>query len=210
MPANVGPHAGGAINMKGIPFTVVVLLAALAPWCVPAAAQNFSIKPVAEKKLAALPPGDLYWRIENLPTLADAQRAAGPSALAVDAAGRAWLFTLGAQGGATPGATKVAEIGPVQRITAPEYLLRINHTGGPPGAKTPVHTHPGSEAFYVLAGQLSQRTPHGIATVDAGKTMNGGHADMAMQVSSSGATDLEALVMFVVDATKPFSPPTQF
>lgn len=196
--------------MKVIPISVVMILAALALWCLPAGAQNFSIKPVAEKKVAALPAGELYWRVENLPTLADAQRAAGPTALAVDASGRTWLFTLGAPGGATAGATKVAEIGPVQRITAPEYLLRINHTGGPPGAKTPVHTHPGSEAFYVLAGQLSQRTPHGTMTVDAGKTMNGGHADMAMQVWSSGNSDLEALVMFVVDATRPFSPPTQF
>jgi hypothetical protein len=30
---------------------------------------------------------------------------------------------------------------------------------------------------------------------------------MAMQVSSSGASDLHALVMFVVDATRPFSTP---
>jgi hypothetical protein len=31
-----------------------------------------------------------------------------------------------------------------------------------------------------------------------------------MQVSSSGSTDLHALVMFVVDATKPFSSPAAF
>ena len=31
-----------------------------------------------------------------------------------------------------------------------------------------------------------------------------------MQVSSSGTTDLTALVMFVVDATKPFSTPGKF
>jgi hypothetical protein len=30
---------------------------------------------------------------------------------------------------------------------------------------------------------------------------------MPMEVSSSGTTDLNALVMFVVDATKPFSSP---
>jgi hypothetical protein len=33
---------------------------------------------------------------------------------------------------------------------------------------------------------------------------------MPMQVSSSGSTDLHALVMFVVDATKPFSSPATF
>lgn len=32
---------------------------------------------------------------------------------------------------------------------------------------------------------------------------------MAMQVSSSGTTDLHALVMFVVDANRPFSTPAK-
>jgi hypothetical protein len=174
------------------------------------AQQKFVIKPVAEKKLKELPVGPLYWRLENFPTLAQAQAAAGPTSLAAEVAGEVWLFTLGPKGGATPGASRVAEIGPVPPIAAPEYLLRINHAGGPPGAKTPVHTHPGSEAFYVLAGRLGQRTPHGIAFANAGQSMNGRGADTAMEVFSAGATDLDQLVMFVVDATRPFSSPAKF
>ena len=77
-------------------------------------------------------------------------------------------------------------------------------------AKTPVHTHPGSEAFYVLAGRLGQRTPHGVSYAEAGQSMNGHGADMAMEVFSAGTTDLDQLVMFVVDATKPFSSPAKF
>lgn len=171
----------------------------------PAAAQQFYVKPAAEKKISQLPPGPLYWRVENFPTLESAQAAAGPTALAVAAAGKFWLFTLGPSGGATPGGSKVAEIGPVPPISAPEYLLRINNTGGPPGAKTPVHTHPGSEAFYVLSGRLGQKTAQGENHVAAGQSMNGQVADTPMEVFSSGTTDLNALVMFVVDATKPFS-----
>jgi hypothetical protein len=179
----------------------------------PAAAtaqQAFFHKPVAEKKLRELPPGPLYWLVENFPTLAQAQAAAGPTSLAVENAGRAWLFTLGSKGGSTPGASRVVEVGPVPTVTAPEYLLRINHSGGAPGAKTPVHTHPGSEAFYVLTGRLGQRTPHGESHVEVGKTMNGHGADMPMEVFSSGTSDLNALVMFVVDATRPFSSPAKF
>jgi hypothetical protein len=175
-----------------------------------AAQQKFVIKPVAEKKLKELPAGPLYWRLENFPTLAQAQAAAGPTSLAAEVAGEVWLFTLGPKGGATPGASKVAEIGPVPLVTAPEYLLRINHAGGPPGAKTPVHTHPGSEAFYVMAGRLGQRTPHGIAYANAGQSMNGHGADTAMEVLSAGTSDLDQLVMFVVDATRPFSSPAKF
>ena len=171
-------------------------------------AQKFEIKPVAEKKIQQLPPGPLFWRIDNFPTLAQAQAAAGPTGLAAEVAGKVWVFTLGPKGGSTaPGGSKVAEIGPVPPIEAPEYLLRINNTGGSPGVKTPVHTHPGSETFYVLTGQLSQKTPHGSSHADAGQSMAGHGPGMPMEVSSSGTTDLNALVMFVVDATKPFSSP---
>ena len=175
-----------------------------------AAQQKLDIKPVAETKLNQLPAGPLYWRVENFPTLAQAQAAGVPTSLVAEVAGKVWLFTLGPKDGATGGASKVAEIGPVAPVTAPEYLLRINNSGGPPGAKTPVHTHPGSEAFYVLAGQLSQKTPHGVSHVDAGQTMVGHGPDTPMEVSSSGTSDLNALVMFVLDATKPFSSPAKF
>ncbi len=90
-------------------------------------------------------------------------------------------------------------------LAAPEYLLRINRAGGPPGAKTPIHTHPGSEAFYVLAGRLGQKTPQGVSYAEAGQSMNGHSADTPMEVFSAGATDLEQIVMFLVDATRPFS-----
>jgi hypothetical protein len=176
-----------------------------------AAAQRLEVKPVVERKVTRLPEGPLFWRIENVPTLAQAQAAAGPTALAAEAAGKVWLFTLGPKGGATPGASKVAEIGPVPQIAASEYLLRINRAGGPPGAKTPVHTHPGSEAFYVLTGTLGQKTPHGVGYAEAGATMNGhGGADMPLAVFSAGASDLDQLVMFVVDANRPFSSPAKF
>ena len=175
-----------------------------------AAQQQFVIKPVAEKKLKQLPAGPLYWQVENFPTLAQAQAAAGPTSLAAEVAGKVWLFTLGPRGGSTPGASKVVEIGPVPPITAPEYLLRINNAGGPPAAKTPVHTHPGSEAFYVLAGRLGQKTSHGVSHVEVGQSMPGHGPGMPMEVFSSGTSDLNALVMFVVDATKPFSSPAKF
>jgi len=174
-----------------------------------ASAQKFVIEPVAEKKISQLPAGPLFWRIDNFPTLAQAQAVAGPTGLAAEVAGKVWLFTLGPKGGSSPGGSKVAEIGPVPPITAPEYLLRINQTGGPPGVKTPVHTHPGSETFYVLTGQLGQKTPHGVSHVDAGQSMLGHDPGTPMEVFSSGTRDLNALVMFVVDATNPFSSPAK-
>ncbi len=174
----------------------------------PAVAQQappLVVRPLAERRVAELPPSPLFWRIETFPSVAEARAAEGPMALVAEAAGRVWLFTLGPAGGASSGGAKVAEVGPMPEVRAPQYLLRINQASGPPGSVTPVHTHPGSEAFYVLAGETSQRTPHGVTRVGAGQAMAGHGADVPMQVSSSGSTDLLSLVMFVVDATKPFS-----
>lgn len=183
----------------------------------------YVVKPVAQMKVKQLPAGPLYWRIENFPTLAQAKAAAstyvwnpdtvsyqGSPSLVAESGGKVWLFTLGAPGKATPGGTKVAEIGPVPPISAPEYLLRVNEGNAPPDAKTPVHSHPGSEAFYVIAGRLGQRTPAGIGYAEAGHTMNGHPAGTPMQVFNSGTTELTTIILFVVDATQPFSVPAKF
>ncbi len=178
--------------------------------CVPVQAQPaLAIKPMAEKKVPDLPPGALHWRIENFASRAQADAAAGRWSLVAQSAGKVWLFTLGAPGGASQGGTKVTEFGPIPRVAAPQYLLRINEASGPPGSLTSVHSHPGSEAFYVLAGEQSIRSAHGVMRVKVGEPTAGHGADMAMQVSSSGDGDLHALVMFVVDATRPFSSPAK-
>lgn len=214
------------LPLQRIAFSTVLLAGIVIsglPHPSPAAAQGkYVVRPVAEMKVKQLPPGPLYWRIENFPTLEQAKSAAlpfrwnpnsvsyeGSPWLATEVAGKVWLFTLGAKGGKTPGGALVAEIGPLPPITAHEYLLRVNQGSGPPGSKTPVHTHPGSEAFYVVTGRLGQRTPDGVNNVEAGRTMNGHHADMPMEVFNSGNTDLTALIMFVVDAAKPFSVPAK-
>jgi hypothetical protein len=206
-----------------IALPVVCIAGLLLPPSTSAAEAPYVVKPIAEMKVKQLPKGPLYWRVESFPTLDQAKAAAGgyrwnpdtvsyegwPS-LTAEAAGKAWLFTLGPQGAASRGGTKVAEIGPVPSLSAPEYLLRVNYGSGPPEAKTPIHSHSGSESFYVISGKLGQRTPDGIGYVEAGHTMNGHMAGMPMQVFNAGTTELNALIMFVVDASKPFSVPAKF
>ena len=196
-------------KFRGIVALSLGLFGATVISSIAASQQKFEIKNVAEKRLKQLPAGPLFWRVESFATLAQAQAAAGETSLAAEVSNKIWLFTLGPKDGATPGGSKIADIGPVPVIAAGEYLLRINHAFGPPGAKTPVHSHPGSEAFYVLAGRLGQRTPHGVSYAEAGQAMNGHGADMAMEVFSAGTSDLDQLVMFVVDAARPFSSPAK-
>jgi hypothetical protein len=205
--------------------TVAALALALTvPPPAPAAdAATYVVKPVAEKKVAQLPDGTLYWRVETFPTLVEAKAAVGPdgwdpaavnyatkTALIAEVAGKVYVVTLGAKGATTPGGTELAEVGPLPPLSAPEYLLRLNYGSGPPGSATPVHSHPGSESFYVIRGRLGQKTPDGTNYVDAGQTMNGHASHTTMQVFNAGQTDLQALIMFVVDAREPFSVPRKF
>jgi hypothetical protein len=122
----------------------VVLLAACALSSI-ASAKPLVIKPLAEAKVDALPPGELYWRIETYGSPEQARAAAGRWSLVAQSAGKVWLFTLGPSGATSTGATEVAEVGPIPRVSAQQYLLRINDASGPPGSITSVHSHPGSE-----------------------------------------------------------------
>jgi len=186
---------------------VVIALAVGLMTSVALAQQPLTVKALAEKKVDELPKGELFWQIETFPSLEQAKAAAGPWSLPVESAGKVWLFTLGPAGGASAQGTKVAEVGPITRVTAKHYLLRINDAAGAPGSVTSVHSHPGSEAFFVLTGEQSIRGAGGVQRVKAGQAEAGQRAGTAMQVSSTGSTDLHALVMFVVDADKPFSSP---
>jgi quercetin dioxygenase-like cupin family protein len=169
----------------------------------------FSVKPLVERKITALPDGELFWHLSTFDTSEQAQKAAGPLGLVAEYDGKVWLFTLGHAGEASKGGKQVATIGPLPQITANEYLLRVNEAGGPPGSKTAAHTHPGSESFYVISGELTQKTPHGEARVTAGQSMVGHGGGDPMVVSNSGSGDLKELALFVVDANKPFSSPAK-
>ena len=208
------------------PLAAILLLLSASLSSIPSHAQpepKYVVKPVAQKTVKDLPTGPWYWRVETFPTLGDAKAAVGPdgwnpaavryettTSLIAEVAGKVWVVTLGPQGASTPGGSKVAEIGPLPAIHASEYLLRLNHGSGPPGSKTPAHSHPGSESFYVIDGRLGQRTPAGVQYADAGHVMNGHDAGTTMQVFNAGDTDVDALIMFVVDASKPFSVPSKF
>ena len=146
---------------------------------------EFRVEPIAERTWRGFPRG----RCTGGSRLSEPRGGAGRGGAAGAggrACGRAWLFTLGAAGGATPGGRGSRRSGRYRSCRPRRYLLRVNRAGGPPGAMTPVHSHAGSEAFYVLAGALSQRTAHGIVRIEAGQAMNGHGAGMAMQLTSSG------------------------
>ncbi len=89
------PTAVNAIVMA-LSFWLMTLL--LAP-SIAMAQETFVIKPVAEKKLKRTARRTLVLAGREFPHAGAGQAAAGPTSLAAEVAGKAWLFTLGAKGG---------------------------------------------------------------------------------------------------------------
>ena len=167
---------------------------------------EFVVTNIAEMRVPALPDGELYWYVDTFGSLDEAKAASGEFSLATEFDGKAWLFTLANRKAGARGGIHMASIGPVPRFDAPGYLLRINSATAPSGSKTTMHSHPGPEAFLILSGQLTQRTPYGQHVLNAGGTMPG-VPDQPMEVLSTGDEDLKELIMFVVDPTRPFASP---
>ena len=166
---------------------------------------------MAEKTVTELPAGPLYWHVENFPSLADAEGGGrsvvpghrrGGQGLALYAwPQRERRRTVAAW---SPRSARGGCVRP--RIPAAHQPCRR-------GARRQVraHTHPGTEGVLgVLEVQLSQQTPHGVNVVEAGKTLAGGPAEHPMEVTNSGTDELHWLIMFVVDANKPFASDATF
>lgn len=166
---------------------------------------------LAERLVTQLPAGPLAWRLETLPTAQAALAATATTGVAAEHGGRFYLLTLAASGGRTPGATVLAETGPVPAPRgAAQYLLRLSLLTGGPGSQTAVHAHPGAEADYVLAGDFAARTDAGAVRVPVGRVIVGPPAGGAHQAVNLGTTDLQVLVFYAVDAAQPFSSPAAF
>lgn len=186
----------------GLCLTVALMLSP----AMSAAQDKFVVEKLAEKPVEALPADPMYWHVAKFKSLDEAEAAAGEHALAAEAFGSAWLFSLGSEDAKKNGGEVVAAIGPIPRVEAENYLLRVNTGTAMPGAMTSIHTHPGVEAFYVLEGELTQRSPDQTLVLASGETA-AGRPHVPMQVVSTGDTELRELIMFVVDADAPFSAP---
>ncbi len=190
---------------------VIAAIALMAINAAPANAQSlgkFVVTKMAEMTTSELPEGEPYWHVENFASLELATAARRNFSLATEFDNKAWLFTLADRQAASRGGTAVTRIGHIPRFDASEYLLRINSATAPVGATTSIHSHPGPEAFLILSGQLTQRTPHGQHVLNAGGTMPG-VTDQAMEFISTGDEELRELIMFVVDPRRPFAEDTQ-
>ena len=183
---------------------LVALVLALIPFT-SLAADPVTTTTVAEKKVDSVPAGANAWCIKDYPDKSAAQAAAGNYGLVAEVGGKVWLATLGTGSGQC-----AATVGPLTMPNASQYLIRVMELKGPSGGQTAVHMHPGSESYYVLAGSMKVQSDSGTKSASAGQALVGPGAGTAMQVTSTGSQDVQALALFVVDASQAFSTPTEF
>lgn len=113
---------------------------------------------LASRPLHASPATRVYWHLDRFDSLAAAQQAAGPDGVAADAHGSTWLLTVEPRSGSHHGGHHVAWIGPLALPAAAALTMRVQSSLLLPGATTPVHTHSGTEVFYVVGGEQCLET----------------------------------------------------
>ena len=160
---------------------------------------------LAMQTLERLPTKPLFWHIYSYPSLEAAQRAKSSStATAIESFGKAWLFSIAPRDWKPAGGKREAVIGPLGPLTAKAYVARYMESTIPPGpGGTPVHRHPGPEAWYLLQGMQCIRTPGRTVVLHAGQTafVAGG---VPMTLAHSVTATRRALVLVLQDSSQPW------
>jgi quercetin dioxygenase-like cupin family protein len=124
---------------------------------------------MAREPLGQLSRAAVFWHLDTYPTRAAAEAAKVRRSTVVEALGNIWLFTIGDAGWRPSGGTRVAEIGPLAVKPDEGYTAQYMEGITPAGTFTPVHRHPGPEAWYTAAGELCLETPDGKMLGRAGE-----------------------------------------
>jgi len=160
---------------------------------------------IALETLKSLPSAPLFWHIYSYPNLQAAKHAERkPVGTAVESLGRAWLFNIAPANWKPTVGKREAVIGPLIVVPGKTYVARYMESIIPPGpGGTPVHRHPGPEAWYLLAGVQCIRTPGKTVFLHAGETafVAGG---VPMTLTHSQSMTRRALVLVLQDASQPW------
>lgn len=158
----------------------------------------------AIQSLGSLPDVPLFWHLYAFPTRTAAEAATAPRGTIIEAFGRIWLFAIAPREWQTSTGEKVAMVGPLPHAADIRYTARYLEGVIPPGERTPIHTHAGPEAWYVLTGVECLETPEGITLARAG---DGAvvRSGLPMVLSSVGTETRHTFALILHDSTKPWT-----
>ncbi len=177
-----------SINPRQTSVLIVAAVTALS-WLVPkaATAQTKGCEPVAERagrefgcfitareELGPLPGhSSFYWHIDAFTTRAAAETARARRSTVVESLGSLWLFAIAEAAWRPATGERIASVGPLPLVKADAYAAVYMEGVFRPGMRSPIHRHPGVEAWYTLEGEQCLETPRGKLVQRAGGGCDG-------------------------------------
>ena len=163
------------------------------------------------KKKARFPKGSLFWHLYKFPTRAAAEAAKRRNETVVDAEAQFWLFSFGRKRAPLRRGKHVASVGPLPLTSkklppAKAYEIVAYFAVMRPKEYTRVHTHPGPEAWYLLAGQQCLETPAGVRKARTGQGMFAPPA-IPMRLTNNGLSIRRAFFVVIHDAAQSWTIP---
>ena len=143
----------------------------------------------------------VYWHLQVFPSRVAAEAAKSSTGLVVEEDGRVWLSELGPQNSASRGGEDVAVVGPLELAPAKTYDAVLSYTVLRPGDRSLVHTHPGPEGWYMLAGEQCLETQSGTKRARTGETMTVS-PNVPMELSIVGTAIRRSLVLIIHDSAQ--------
>jgi quercetin dioxygenase-like cupin family protein len=143
----------------------------------------------------------IYWHLRAFPNRKAAEAAKSATGIVVEEAGQVWLSEFGPKNTASRGGKAIAVVGPLELPTAKSYAAVLSYAVMRPGDSSRVHTHPGPEGWYVLAGEQCLETPDGASRARAGGTMTV-RSNIPMELNVTGKTLRRAFALVIHDSAQ--------
>jgi quercetin dioxygenase-like cupin family protein len=170
------------------------------------AGREFGCFITARQDLGRLPRDSaFYWHIDAFPRRAAAHAARAQRSTVVESLGRLWLFTIAGPGWRPGTGDRVASVGPLPLIQADAHAAVYMEGVFRPGMRSPIHRHPGAEAWYTLEGAQCLETPRGKLVQRAGDAGVMVPAGLPMILTGTGSGVRRSLVLILQDAAQPRS-----
>ena len=151
----------------------------------------------------------VYWHLRAFPSWKAAEAAKSATGIVVEENGRVWLSEFGPKNAAPQGGRAIAIVGPLQLPAAPEYTAVLSYAVMRPGDNSRVHTHPGPEGWYVLAGEQCLETPDGANRARAGGTMTV-RSNIPMELNVTGTEIRRAFALVIHDSSQQRGTPSDW
>ena len=151
----------------------------------------------------------IYWHLRTFPSRKAAAAAKSAAGIVVVEDGRVWLSEFGARNTGPRGGEPIAVIGPLQLPAAKSYSAVLSYAVMRPGDSSRVHTHPGPEGWYVIAGEQCLETPAGADRARTGGTMAVG-PNIPMELNVTGATLRRAFALVIHDSAQARGTPSNW